>query len=367
MARADSRKAKVPRPPHPSALVLARIVDRVDAFIADPATAEAVVSAAPGTLPADVLANVSTVEALPRTQSFTARDLILIQLGFGFDAGAGFDHTMRAEGARTVGGKLGAAFKARHVPGVVDAVQNIGKNTINLLRGNVAAYDALLLALNTMSAESRLALFDYIAARAALRARPVLPMPALRPAALSFAAVAGFLDVLLTTPSGGAFEQFSVAALLEALLDEYGLSGVGQLRVVTKKINASDASSGTAADVQIMRGNQIEQAFEVSANDWRSKVTQAVDAARNADLPRAHVIAAVEPGDRDLSALTDATVDVTLTEVRAFVHLMTAALRKPGREVALKRLYELVDRNQPDVELTNGYVRLLGDHQLTAD
>ena len=57
--------------------------------------------------------------------------------------------------------------------------------------------------------------------------------------------------------------------LLDALLYEFGLSTVGGLRVVTKNINASDASSGTAADVQIMRANKIEEAFEVSANNWR--------------------------------------------------------------------------------------------------
>jgi hypothetical protein len=193
-------------------------------------------------------------------------------------------------------------------------------------------------------------------------------MPPLRVAALSFAAVAKLLDEVLRIPSGGAFQQFATAAFLDALLYEFGLGGtVGGLRVETKNINASDASAGTSADVQIMRANKIEEAFEVSANNWRDKVGQAVLAAGNADLSRVHIIAAAEGDDTDLADLDGVGADVTVADVRSFLRILAAALRKPSREHALKRLYELLDRNQPDPELTNGYVRLLGRLQLTAD
>ena len=117
---------------------------------------------------------------------------------------------------------------------------------------------------------------------------------------------------------------------------------------MTKNINASDASAGTAADVQIMRANKIEEAFEVSANNWRTKITQAVGAASNAHFSRAHIIAA-EGNDRDLSDLDGVTkADVTVADVRSFLRILTAALRKPSREYALHRLYEHLDRNQPN-------------------
>ena len=365
MADVDSAKAE--RAPRASAVVFARILSAVDAFIEDPASAEAAVSAASTSLPADVREHVAALEALPKTQPYTYRDALAVQLGFGLET-PGMDHTVRAEGARSVGDKLGAAYPLRHIPSVKGAFQNIGKNITELARGNVEPFDFLLRWANTAPESQRIALVTYIAARTAQSARPVLSMPSLRVAALSFARVAKLLDELLEVPSGGALQQFAVASFLDALLYEFGLGGtVGGLRVETKNINASDASAGTAADVQIMRGNKIEEAFEVSANNWRSKVAQAVAAASNADLSRAHIIADAEGDDSDLTDLDGIGADVTVADVRSFLRILTAALRKPSREHALKRLYELVDRNQPDPELTNGYVRLLGSLQLTAD
>ncbi len=314
-------------------------------------------------LPKDVLDKIAVVEG---AKSY--RDGVLIQLAFGLEHGEGFDHTHRAEGARPAAALVGAGFEQRHIPAVKDAYQNIGKNSTNLVRGNVPAFDSLLVWMNTSEAFERQALFGYLAARVALTARPVLTMPGLRVASLTFAAVAQLLDELLRVPSGGAFEQFAVAAFLEALLYEFGLGGTsGGLRVATKNINASDASAGTAADVQIMRGNKIEEAFEVSANNWRGKVAQAIAAASNADLSRAHILATAEGDDRDLSDLSGAAADVTVADVRSFLRILTAALRKPSREHALRRLYELVDRNQSNPELTNTFVRLLGSLQLTVE
>lgn len=111
MARSDS--GGQPRAIPASALVRRRILSRVDACLADSAKAERLVAVARERLPAEVLANVAAVESLPRMQPASNRDALLIQLGFGFEAGDGFDHTIRAEGARTAGGTLGAAFKER--------------------------------------------------------------------------------------------------------------------------------------------------------------------------------------------------------------------------------------------------------------
>ena len=335
-------------------------------MLAAPHEAALFVADAPTKLSAEVLANVAVVEALPRSQPQTHRDALLIQLGFGLEALGEVDHRERATGARTAGAAFGRMFTARHIPAVVDAFQNIGKNVTNLARGNVPAFDALLTWMNGASRDERIALVDYIAARAAMTARMVMPMPPLRVAALTFAATTRFLDDLLTTPSGGAYEQFAVAAFLDATLYEFGLGGtVGGLRVVTKKINASDASSGTAADVQILRGNKIEEAFEVSANDWRSKVGQAAATSAKADLSRSHIIAAVSPDERDFTDLAEVDSDISVLDVRSMLRMLCATLRKPAREYALKRLHELVDRNQPDPELTNNVVRVLGRLQLT--
>ncbi len=344
-----------------SAAVPTLVLGTVDRFIGDPEAAEAALHTGATRLPVDVIAQVEAVEG---KKSY--RDGLLIQLAFGLVSPDALDHTQRATGGRWAAGALGRGFAERHIPAVRDAYQNIGKNSANLARGNEAEFDALLHWMNASGPDERHMLFEHIAARVAATARPVLAMPALRPAALTFANVARLFDELLATPSGGAHEQFAVAAFLEALLHEYGLGGfAGGLRVETKNINASDASSGSAADVQIMRGNKIEEVFEVSANNWRGKVAQAVTAAVGADQPRAHVIAAAEGDDRDLADLESLAREVTVADVRSFIRILVAVLRRPARERGLQRFYELLDSRQPNTELTNGYVRILSRLQLT--
>lgn len=362
----DSKPAKIKRPPPTYRVVLDDITARLDAFIAAPDQASRCMADAPSKLPVEVLENVAAVESLKKSQPQTHRDALLIQLGFGLEAQEPIDHRQRAMGARTAGAPFGKLFASRHIPAIADAFQNIGKNIELLARGNVPPFDALLTWMNDASRDERLALIDYITARAALTARMVLPMPPLRVAALTFAATTRFLDELLTTPSGGAYEQFAVAAFLDATLYEFGLGGtVGGLRVVTKKINASDASSGTAADVQIVRGNKIEEAFEVTANDWKTKVAQAAVTSAKADLSRSHIIASVAPDEKEFTDLNQLDADVSVLDVRSMLRMLCATLRKPAREYALKRLHELVDRNQPDPELTNNVVRVLSRLQLT--
>jgi len=293
------------------------------------------------------------------------RDGVLIQLAWGLERPS-FDHTHKGEGARSAAGSIARALAARHIPAVKDAYQNIGKNTSNLARGNVPAFDGLLRWMNEAPESARLTVLKLVAATVAATARPVLPMPQLARVQLTFANVVAALDELIGIPSGGAHEQFAVAAFLEALIDEFGLSGVGALGVKTKNINASDASAGTAADVQIMRGNKVEEAFEVSASGWRDKIDQAVLAARSADLTRVHILSHVEELEGLRELLGDNTTDVTVIDVKTFLRTLVAVLKKPAREAALVRLYEHLDRKQPETERVNAYVTLLSRQSLTA-
>lgn len=356
-----------PEPPTSrlSSRVIERIVSQLDAFLADPSTAESTVGAAETRIGANVLAD---AYAVLTNKGLSYRDGLIIQVAWGLEETAEpFDHTQRGEGGRSVAQQLGKAHGERHIAKVNDAFENIGKNTPNLARGNLAAFDRLLHWMNGAGHAEREALFKALVAAVSLTARPVLPMPELARTSLTFAAVSAFLDDLLNTPSGGAYEQFAVTAFLGALVDQFGLGGVGALGVKTKNINASDASAGTAADVQIMRGGMIEEAFEVSANDWRSKVDQAIQAARGADLPRSHILAA---NGSDVSGLADllkdSTVDVSVLELRSFLRVLCGILKKPAREDALRRLYDNTDRLQSDVARTNWIVQLLGSHSLTA-
>jgi len=351
------------KPERVSAKVIARVVEELDIYLADPIAAALLVDSLSAQIDSAALAALQSILTMKKGLSY--RDGLLIQLAWGMEV-EGFDHTLKGDGGRGAAAGIAQALEGRHIAAVKDAYQNIGKNTRVLARGNVAPFDDLLRWMNEARIEDRTRLLSLLLAIAAQTARKVLAMPQLVPGELTFVKMAALLDEFFAIPSGGAHEQFAVAAFLEAVIDQFDLGGVGRLGVRTKNINASDASSGTAADVQIMRGNEIIEAFEVSANNWRTKVSQAVSAARNADLPRAHVLAHVDNLEGLEEMLHGTTSDVSVMDVRGFVKLLCGVLKKPNRAMALVRLYELIERNQPEVERVNGYVQLLGRHAFTA-
>jgi len=194
-------------------------------------------------------------------------------------------------------------------------------------------------------------------------------MPELDTSKLTFARVAGLLNEVLDTPSGGAHEQFVVAAFLHALLHEYGFAVQGGLYVDTKNINASDSSARTAADIQIRRANRTDEAIEVTANTWAEKLMGAVLALKNHDLQKIHIVAPVISGslyqNEDISLIDQTGHDVSVLDLRGFLFAVMAFMRKPARAFALARLYELLERKQPKIELVNGYVEFLEKHRLT--
>lgn len=351
-----------PSPPsRVSHRVTERLVGLLDHHLARPDAAAAAVGKLRVELDPRIVALVD--ETLKAPVSY--RDGLFLQLAWGLEEVA-FDHTLKGDGARSSAGMFGRALADRHIRSVKDAYQNIGKNITNLARGNIAPFDDLLRWMNGADEVERGKLLNLLAATVALTARPVLPMPTLARAELTFVKVATFLDALLAVPSAGAHEQFAVAAFLEALIDEFGLGGVGGLGVRTKNINAADASAGTVADIQVVRGNRVEEAFEVSASDWRGKVAQAIATARAAGLPRVHILAYVDNLEGLAAALGATTTDVTVIDVRVFLRSLGAVMRNPAREVALRLLYDHIERKQPDIERVNAYVRLLGSHALTA-
>ena len=339
-----------------------QIFGLVAAFIEDPASAEAAKLAA-----SEVLGQ-QTSEILARVladRRISYRDGVLIQLAWGV-ADPAADLTIRNEGARTLAQQLGVFLSEQHVAFVRDAYQNIAKNTNVLTRGNVPDFDALLAWANGANAEQRERALQFACASVAATSRPVKPMPALNRSALTFARCATLIRELLATPSGGAFEQFTFAALLNTLVAD---TAGGSYRVETKNLNASDRSSYAAGDVQIATGNRVIEAFEVTANDWRTKLAGATKTIRDNDLSRLHILAARPEGDRAEaeSALAELTEDVAVLDVRQVSEVLVAILTRPQRSEALTRLYEYLDRYQPDVDRVNLYVDRLTASGLVED
>lgn len=196
--------------------------------------------------------------------------------------------------------------------------------------------------------------FHYLAAAVAKTARNLPPMPPLDTPKLTFPAVFALLDEMLSKPSAGAHEQFVFAALLAAWREQLGEPGV----VETKNLNASDASAGTAADVQEKYRGQVTEAYEVTAAAWDTKVDQAEATLRRHDLPRVHILAkdaARATGD-EVAAAIPAGLDLTVRDVREESRSVLARLSKPYRRDALARLYDLLVDKQPDDSLVQGYV-----------
>ncbi len=334
------------------------ICSSIDQFISDiaaGAAALALLEQLPGAIAADL-------QQVLADSRISYRDGVLIQLAYGI-AQPELDLSRRAIGARTVAQQLGVFLSERHIRSVKDAYQNIAKNTEVLTRGNVPEFDRLLNWANEASISERHAAFRFACASVAATARPVLSMPRLNRGALTFARTRKLLSRLLDAPSGGAFQQFAVAALLHAAVDNHG---TGTSRVETKNLNASDRSSFAAGDVQIVSGHRVIEALEVTANSWRTKMPDLRKVIRDNDLSRLHIVADRPSVDEaDLAAsLDEIEEDVSVLDVDQVVEVLLAILTRSQRADALSRLYEYLDRYQSDVDRVNFYVTQLNENQL---
>ena len=303
---------------------------------------------------------------LTAEQLLSYRDALLVQFAFGLASILPMDFATRQPGGRSVAGWLGTYLESKHIRGVKDAFQNIGKNSNQLARGNFEAFDRVLRWASMPArthAEIRTA-FEYTCAYVASRARPTAAMPRLDRSALTHEAICRLLVSLFDMSSGGAYEQFVVASLLHALLE---LQGTASYRVETKNLNASDKSSRTAGDVQVVIGQRVVEAIEVTANDWRTKIGGAAKTIKDNDLSRLTILArgVSDAGSDAFDEVRKTGLDISVLELRQFCFSVAAALTKPARASALVRLYELIDRNQPRYELVNDLCAALVAHKLT--
>lgn len=284
------------------------------------------------------------------------RDALVIQLAFALRQ-PGLDTTKRPEGGRSVAIKLGHFLKASHIQSVADAFQNVGKNTANLTRGNYQEFDTFLTWAATASQDALVPCFEYACAKVAANARPVASMPEINVANLTFGACLGLYAEMLATPSEGAHEQFIVASLMDAWVQQT----TPAYRVETKRLNASDQSSKVAGDIQVKEGSLVVEAYEVTANEWTTKTDRLDDKLKRYDLSRIHVTAPI--GHSDIGAiaedLREMPEDISVLDLNWLVAVELHFLRRTYRALALTRLYEYLDRYQPDTARVNAFVELL--------
>lgn len=292
----------------------------------------------------------------------TYRDGALTLLAFPVAAGEPLDVTRRIDGDRAASGYLEDLLRDLKIPARKDALQTIAKGSSTFIGRARKSWNELL---EWASEEEALddvnAAFLYMARSIAATARNVPSLPALDVSRLTFNRFVDLLDSLFATPSGGAYEQFIFGALLYAVAEEEG----GQRRVETKSLSAADASAGTAGDVQVWDGGIVAEAYEVTANVWHSKVTQALDVLHKHDLRRVHIVApAPAVTAAEIAAHVPAGADISVIDVHHEARSLVHRLQRTGRRVALERLYEHLVERQPKDELIAQYVAAISARKL---
>ncbi len=304
----------------------------------------------------------------------TYRDAALMVLAYAVDAGTGAEAATPPAGRRGVAQALERLLDELNIRARRDAFQTVAKGSSTLLGRDREAWNHLLEWAREQDDRDPLELaVRYMASHIASTARTLPIMPTLDVSRLTFRRVLRIVDALLSTTSGGAHEQFAFAALLHALAEEHG----GR-RVETKMLSAADASAGAAADVQVLDGGKVVEAYEVTANIWSTKIAQAVAVLRHYDLARAHIVAPgpAPSGDEIKPAveatalpagLVASTIDLSVLDVRAECRSLVHRLNRPGRRTALNKLWEHLALRQPNDELVVRYVVLLADVGVTAE
>jgi len=305
-----------------------------------------------------------TLDRLLLSEGRTVRDGMLVLLAMEVSHTAVID--WREQGlynpARWVSKKLGSDIYPRlHISGSSEALQTGVKGVSRYIdRSNETWTEILSWASEQPEMAPIEAAFMYVAAGVASTARNLPDMPALDTPLLSFATTFAILDHLLDQSSSGAYEQFVFAALLEGWLAQLDEPGV----VETKNLNASDASAGTAGDVQHRHRGHILDAYEVTSFGYASKIDQAVETLKRHDLPRINIVAknvCPVPADEIAGAIPD-NVEICVLDIREETRSLVARLGKSHRRLALERLYQHLVEKQARDELVAIYVDALFNH-----
>lgn len=327
-------------------------------LIGNPQAQRDAIAACEDEVPSNIASALTRLGNLTRRLSY--RDGLMVALAHPLLRAQRVDVTHRPESGRTASDQLGPLLAELHIEGVTSAYQNIGKNQANLVRGNQPDWDQVLpWAAKSATIPQIQAAYRRVAAAIAATARTVLPPPRPRLAQLTFGRVMEVLSTMLNEPTQGMHDQYVVSALLDAVVQQES----EELRVETKALNASDSSSGTAGDIEILRKRKLLEAVEVTANNWITKLDQVSRGMSASGLTRAHIVAK-GVSHQAYGELRDATrEDISILDAVALSSVLVAVLDRRGREHALLRLYGLLDR-YTSPELVNRFVRRLWASQL---
>lgn len=268
-----------------------------------------------------------------------------------------FDLTDRFDGDRAASNELGEVLADLKIPAVKSALQNstYRHGTTHARIKNPEAARLLEWASQAPLDDVESA-FYYLAAKVAATAKNLPPMAPIDKFLLSWDRCTQVVDVLLSTPSQGAYHQFLFAGWLRAWVDSLEEGA----RVVTKSLFGSDSSAGTAGDVQVVKGQaDVRAAYEVTANEWDTKLRQAAGVLRAHALQSVTILAGGTPPSPAELRLKMAVENIDLPpgseiavlnvrdEILSLIHRVQ---NKTLRELAFATAYEyLSGESNPDL------------------
>lgn len=149
-----------------------------------------------------------------------------------------------------------------------------------------ARYGPFLKAVARAPVAQRVKIADYLAQRFAESRRVPTALPPVGPDVLTFVRAKDLFHKLVTTPSGGAIQQFLVAALLFVYRRRSVIS------VVTHQVHGSDASDRFAGDIEEYKEGLLHRAYEVTVRpEWKARISGFKDKMDRFNLAKYVIIA----------------------------------------------------------------------------
>lgn len=180
-------------------------------------------------------------------------------------------------------------------------------------------------------------------------------MPTLAAARFTFIAYRQARERLLEQGSGGAFEQYLLAGLLDQEIPQ-SRSGA---RIATKSVGANDRAARTGGDIEVRHGQALMSAMEVTAAEWDVKIDQ-LETAATSNLREATIVASRVACDVSAQDLTERLrpvaerlgLDVSVLDLHAFMDVVASRLTQHDRAAAFRYVYDCLarwHRRQPEL------------------
>ena len=283
-----------------------------------------------------------------------------------------FDLNSRIDGDRTVGDWFCAnVLRVRNIPSTKGPLQS--SSFRGGYKSDQVRSDAVRMFADWYSEKDRALsevkdFLNSLVNEFSARATELPTLPGLNADRFTFARFKSFSESLLSEGSGGAFQQYLLAGILDNEIANYS-SG---MRVATKNVGANDAATSSGGDIEVRHSQALLAAYEVTANSWETKIDQ-LEAAAAAGLNTVNIVAPdvhrfdgsyIEETIRPVSNRLG--MDIAILDLQGFMDTLSSRLTRHARSRAVTYLDNCLrtwHRREP--ELIQRVISTLNSHELT--